>query len=36
MYIPEKAEAMAIFIRDMKFYGNKLYNFIIYPLYIKW
>ena len=37
MYIPEKAEAMNIFIRDMKYYGNKLYNFIIFPLYIlKW
>ena len=35
MYIPDKAEAMALFIRDMKFYGNKLSTFIFYEAYLK-
>lgn len=33
MYIPEKREAIELFIRDMSFYGNKLYNFFICPYY---
>jgi len=31
MYIPEKTEAMALFIKDMSYYGNKLFYFIFYP-----
>tara|TARA_R110002020_G_scaffold23270_2_gene77669 strand:+ start:958 stop:1071 length:114 start_codon:yes stop_codon:yes gene_type:complete len=34
MDIPDKAEAMALFIRDMKYYGNKLYRFVFYEYYL--
>lgn len=30
MFIPDKAEAINLFIRDMEFYGNKLYRFVFY------
>ena len=34
MHIPDKAEAIGLMIRDIKYYGNKLYRFIFYEQYL--